>query len=57
MVKWVIGIVEASGGITYAVEKMKRYTHEALEILHQFPKTEVRDGLENLVHFVIDRKY
>jgi octaprenyl-diphosphate synthase len=57
MIKWVIGTVEANGGISYATEKMKCYTNEALEILHQFPQGVVRDGLENLVHFVIDRKY
>lgn len=56
-VKWVINTVAESGGIHYATEKMRGYTNEALEMLNLFPKTEIRDGLENLVRFVIDRKY
>jgi len=57
MVKWVIDVVEKTGGISYATEKMNVYIGEALEILHQFPQSDVRNSLENLVRFVIDRKY
>jgi octaprenyl-diphosphate synthase len=56
-VKWVIQKVEESGGINYATEKMNAYKEEALQILHQFPESPVRKGLEDLVLYVTDRKY
>ena len=56
-VKWVIDQVEAAGGIAYAKEKMNFYKKEALDILHQFPESPVRQGLEDMVLFVTDRKY
>jgi octaprenyl-diphosphate synthase len=56
-VKWVINKVEDAGGIDYATAKMNSYKQEALEILHQFPETPTRKGLEDLVIFVTDRKY
>lgn len=49
--------VEAAGGIQYATDKMNLYRDEALEILFQFPKNEVRDALEYLVRYTTDRKY
>jgi len=56
-VKWLISQVEAVGGIRYAIEKMYAYKKEALEILHSFPESPCRQGLEDLVVFVTDRKY
>ena len=56
-VKWVIAQVEATGGIAYATEKMNAYKKEAIDILHQFPETPARKGLEDMVLFVTDRKY
>ncbi|OQY94172.1 MAG: polyprenyl synthetase [Sphingobacteriales bacterium UTBCD1] len=56
-VKWVIQKVEESGGIDYATDKMNIYKSEALNILHEFPESPVRKGLEDLVLFVTDRKY
>jgi len=56
-VKWVIEQVEKTGGIKYATEKMKEYRDEALRILHEFPESAVRQGLEDMVVFVTDRKY
>jgi octaprenyl-diphosphate synthase len=56
-VQWVIKKVEESGGISYATEKMNSYKEEALQILHQFPESPVRKGLEDLVLYVTDRKY
>ena len=56
-VKWVIDTVVATGGITYAIDKMNAYKKEALDILHQFPETPERQGLEDMVLFVTDRKY
>ncbi len=53
----VIRYVQQSGGIAYAQEKMKQYKQEALQILHAFPDTPTRKAMEELVDFVIDRKY
>jgi octaprenyl-diphosphate synthase len=56
-VNWVIEQVEKTGGIKYATSKMNEYRNEALKILHSFPEGPIREGLEDLVVFVTDRKY
>ncbi len=56
-VKWVIDQVYSAGGIDYATKKMNEYKQEALAILRQFPESPARQGLEELVVFVTDRKY
>jgi len=55
-VKEVIDFVLQSGGMEYAKEVMDRYRNEAFEILHTFPPSEVRESLEDLVNFVVERK-
>ena len=56
-VKWVIQQVEKADGINYAKNKMNEFRDEALTILHQFPESPVRQGLEDMVLYVTDRKY
>jgi len=56
-VQQVIDMVKAEGGIEYTQVKMIQYRDEALEILHRYPKSEVRDALEELVRYTTDRKY
>ena len=56
-VRFVIEQVEKAGGITYATQKMFEYRDLALSILHQFPESEVRNALEELVRYTTDRKY
>jgi octaprenyl-diphosphate synthase len=56
-VAFVLEAVEKSGGITYATQKMFTFRDEALDILHSFPRSEVRDALEELVRYTTDRKY
>jgi octaprenyl-diphosphate synthase len=56
-VQWVIDEVKATGGIAYAQTKMNAFKQEALELLHEFPETPTRQGLENMVVFVTDRRY
>lgn len=56
-VQQIIDEVVAAGGIDYATQKMLSLRNEALEILHEFPEGEVRNGLETLVRFTTDRKY
>ena len=56
-VQFVIDEVNKSGGIDYATRKMIEYKNEALNILNQFPESEVRKTLIDLVNYSIDRKY
>lgn len=56
-IRYVTESVMATGGIRYATEKMFRYRDEALAILHEFPDTDVRQALEELVRYTTDRQY
>jgi octaprenyl-diphosphate synthase len=56
-VQWVIRQVENAGGIVYAKNKMNDFRDEALTILRRFPESPIRQGLEDMVLFVTDRKY
>jgi octaprenyl-diphosphate synthase len=56
-VKKVADIVTRSGGIQYASDKMNEFYTKAKDILCQFPNDDSRKGLEDLVNFVINRKY
>lgn len=56
-VRWVIDEVVKAGGIAYANRQMITYRDEALAILFEFPNSEARKGLEELVRFTTDRKY
>jgi octaprenyl-diphosphate synthase len=56
-VKFIIDKVIELGGINYASGKMNEYKQKAMDILYQFPENPYRNGLENLVNFVTDRKY
>lgn len=53
----VIAIVQQSGGIAYAKQKMLQYKEEALQLLNKYPDTPARRAMEELVNYVIDRKY
>lgn len=56
-IKIVLDTVTAAGGINYAEIKMTEYRDEALGILYEFPRSDIRDGLEELVRYTTDRKY
>ncbi len=56
-IKYVLQKVIETGGIEYASKKMLEYRDEALQILFQFPESDVRKGLEELVRYTTDRKY
>jgi len=56
-VKFVIDHVVKYGGIDYATTKMFEYRDKALSLLHQFPTSETRDALEELVRYTTDRKF
>ncbi|WP_335977497.1 polyprenyl synthetase family protein [Gaetbulibacter jejuensis] len=55
-VKEVVAFVKANGGLEYAIDKMKQFQTEALQILDTYPKSEFKDSLELMVNYVIDRK-
>lgn len=55
-VRWVIDTVRSSGGMDYAVKKMNEYRDEAMKILYEFPKSDSRDSIEQMIEFTIQRK-
>ena len=55
-VNFVIETVVKYGGIKYATEKMDFYRDKALQILEEFPASEVRTTLTNLVNYTTIRK-
>jgi octaprenyl-diphosphate synthase len=56
-VQYIIDVVEKNGGIEYTNQKMAEFKQEAITLLRSFPQSNIRDGFEDLVNFVTDRKY
>jgi octaprenyl-diphosphate synthase len=55
-IAYIINKVQMAGGITYAEQKMNEYRDKALSIIHEFPDSQVRQTLEDLVRYTTDRK-
>jgi octaprenyl-diphosphate synthase len=55
-VKEVIRFVKDSGGLDYAVLKMKEYQAKALALLDNYHTSPYKDSLELMVNYVIERK-
>ncbi len=55
-VKEVIEFVKSSGGLDYAVSKMKSFQQQALDILNSYPNSPYKESLILMVNYVIDRK-
>lgn len=55
-VKTVIDFVIAKGGIAYSEKIMMDYKNKALSLLKEFPESETRNSLEQLVVYSIERK-
>jgi octaprenyl-diphosphate synthase len=53
----VINLVQQSGGIEYAHSRMMEYKAEAMHMLEQYPNSQARQAMIELVDYVIDRKY
>ncbi len=53
----VIDYVKKSGGIEYSRRKMKQYQDEALEMLHQYPNSDAKYAMKELVNYVIERSH
>lgn len=56
-IKEITSAVNEQGGITYTHKKMEYYRDEALGILYQFPASDTREALEELVRYTTDRKF
>lgn len=56
-VQFVLDEVNKAGGIRYATDKMNTFRDEALDLLYQFPDSDVRKALEELVRYTTDRAY
>lgn len=56
-IEYVIQEVNNAGGIQYAQAKMMNYRDDALRILYEFPESDTRLALEDLVKYVTDREY
>lgn len=54
-VSLLFNIINQSGGIQYAEEKMNDFKNKALDILHNFPNSDARNSLEELIVFSIER--
>lgn len=55
-VKEVIAFVKENKGLDYAVNKMKSFQSEALQLLDAYPQSEYKSALQLMVNYVIDRK-
>ena len=55
-VKELIEFIKDKGGLKFAMNKMKAYRDNAMNILLEFPKNKYRDALELMLNFVIERK-
>lgn len=52
----VIEFVKKSDGLSYTEDKMKYYLDHAMQLIEEFPDTEHRQSLKDLVNFTIIRK-
>nr|WP_303647427.1 polyprenyl synthetase family protein [Chryseobacterium gilvum] len=56
-VKELIAFVKTSGGLEYAITKMKDFQQKAKNILDEFPDSEVKRSLHMMLDYVIERKF
>ncbi len=55
-VKEVIAFVKINGGLDYAIDKMKAFQKEALQLLETYPDSDYKNSLKLMVNYVIERK-
>jgi len=56
-INYIVEEATKAGGIQYAEEKMFFFRDEALKLLHEFPESDIRRALEELVRYTTDRTY
>ena len=55
-VKEVIAFVKQNGGIEYTTTKMHDYKNKALAILENYPESDYRNSLLQMIDYVVERK-
>lgn len=55
-IKEIIRFVKNKGGIDYSRKVMNSYVNKAYDLLKQFPESESRNNMEDLIYFVVTRK-
>lgn len=55
-VNQLLEVVVKNGGVAFAVKKMEEFRDKALQILSNFPPSDARNSLAELVHFTINRE-
>lgn len=55
-VRGLIDLVRREGGMDYATQKMNEYRKEATDILNQFPDSDAKTSVGQLIEFTINRK-
>jgi octaprenyl-diphosphate synthase len=55
-VKEVIQFVKDNGGIEYTQNQMRKYQEKAILILENYPESEYKTALINMLNYVVDRK-
>ncbi|MGG6230282.1 polyprenyl synthetase family protein [Tenacibaculum sp. SDUM215027] len=55
-VKEVIAFVKENGGLEYTTAKMHDYKNKALAILNNFPNSDYKDSLLQMIDYVVERK-
>ncbi len=55
-VRWLIDTVRANGGMDYARKKMEDFRDAAITLLKEFPVSESRNSVEQLIEFTISRQ-
>jgi len=56
-IDFVMNAVNDIGGIRYTHAKMLDYRDEALKVLSEFPESDPRKALEELVRYITDRAF
>jgi octaprenyl-diphosphate synthase len=56
VVEELIQLVTEKGGIEYATEKMNEFKDKAVSVLMEFPESEARTSLIELMNYVTTRK-
>lgn len=54
-VEYLQTVVERCGGLQQAEREMADYVEQGLELLRDYPRTPVREALEQLGHFIVNR--
>jgi octaprenyl-diphosphate synthase len=56
-IQYIVNEVHKAGGIQYAQNRMFAYRDEALKLLYEFPDSDIREALEDMVRYITDRTY